>query len=519
MAFVDAHHRKIMLLPPSLEDWLPQDHLARFVVEVVNKLNLSELYRSYRGNGSAAYPPDVMVALLFYGYATGVFSSRKLEQGTHDSVALRYVAANTHPDHDTIASFRKRFLPQLSALFQQILLVANQMDVLRVGSVCLDGTKMKANASKHKALSYGHIDKVEKKLREEVARLLEAAEQADAIDLPDGLSLPEELATREKRLAALGKAKQEIERRVAEREEAEKREYDAKMAERLESEKKTGRKPRGREPQAPIPKGPAAKDQVNLTDEDSRIMSVSGGGFEQCYNAQACVDSASMLIVSQYVTQHVNDKQELVPSLEKLLELPEELGKIEQLIADNGYFSEANLKKCEESGVEAFIAAGREKHHIDVFERFSEPPALGADADPGEKMRHKLRTQTGRAVYALRKQVVEPVFGIIKEAMGFRHFMLRGLSNVQDEWSLVCMSYNLKRLHKLKKCSPDKQKSPQGSLQGVADQQTMGHFGHNPLLFPLALVFKTAFHGIRTMRTWFSNLVVQIPAKFCPTGS
>lgn len=501
MAFINADHRAIFLLPPSLADWLPEGHLARFVVEIVNMLDLSEIAKAYRGNGSAAYPPHVLVALLFYGYATGVFSSRKLERGTYDSVALRYVAANTHPDHDTIATFRKRFLPQLGALFEQILRIASQMNVLRIGSVCLDGTKVKANASKHKALSYGHASKIEEQLRDEVRRLLEAAEQADAADLPDELSLPEELVIREKRLAAIAKAKLEIERRAAEREEEEQREFVAKMAKRAKQEKETGRKPRGKGPTPPTTGGPAPKDQVNLTDEESRIMPVSGGGFEQCYNAQASVDTATMLIVSQYVTQHCNDKNELVTSLEKLLQLPEELGRIHQLIADNGFFSEANINACETRDVDAFIAAGRESHHPDVFERFSEPPALGPEADAGERMRHKLRTQAGRAVYALRKQVVEPVFGIIKEIMGFRRFLLRGLDSVQGEWSLVSMAYNIKRLHKLVQLIKRKGKGPQS-------QGAIGYSSQRLPLFSNIASAASSFWGIKRK-----------PLNFCPTGS
>lgn len=501
MAFIEANHKAIYLLPPSLADWLPEGHLARFVVETVSLLDLSEINNAYRGNGAAAYPPYIMVALLFYGYATGVFSSRKLERGTYDSVALRYVAANTHPDHDTIATFRKRFLPQLGALFEQILHIASQMNVLRIGSVCLDGTKVKANASKHKALSYGHASKIEEQLRDEVRRLLEAAEQADAADLPDELSLPEELAIREKRLAAIAKAKQEIERRVAEREADEQREFAAKMAKRAEQEKETGRKPRGKGPTPPTTGGPGPKEQVNLTDEESRIMPVSGGGFEQCYNAQAGVDTATMLIVSQYVTQHCNDKQELVPSLEKLLQLPEELGRVHQLIADNGYFSEANINACEVCEVDAFIAAGREKHHPDVFERFSEPPALGPEADPGDRMRHKLRTKAGRAVYALRKQVVEPVFGIIKEVMGFRRFLLRGLPSVQGEWSLVCTAYNLKRLHKLVQPNKGKGKGPQNQGAMASPDQRI------TVLSQIASVLSSVWS---TKRTHIS---------ICPTGS
>lgn len=501
MAFINADHRSIFLLPPSLADWLPEEHLARFVVEIVSMLDLSEMREAYRGNGSAAYPPHILVALLFYGYATGVFSSRKLERGTYDSVALRYVAANRHPDHDTIATFRKRFLPQLAALFEQILRIANQMDVLRIGSVCLDGTKVKANASKHKALSYGHASKIEEQLRDEVRRLLEAAEQADAADLPDELSLPKELALREGRLAAIAKAKREIERRAAEREAEEQREFAAKNAERAKQEKETGRKPRGKGPTPPSTGGPGPKEQVNLTDEESRIMPVSGGGFEQCYNAQAGVDTATMLIVSQYVTQHCNDKHELVPSLEKLLQLPEELGRMHQLIADNGFFSEANINACEARDVDAFIAAGREKHHPDVFERFSEPPALDPKANTGERMRHKLRTQAGRAVYALRKQVVEPVFGIIKEVMGFRRFLLRGLESVQGEWSLVCMAYNIKRLHKLVQPIKGKDKGPrnQGAIASP-DQQI------------------TVFSKIASVVSSFWDIRKK-PLGLCPTGS
>jgi transposase len=449
MAFIQANHKSIYLLPPSLDDWLPEGHLARFVVEIVDKLDLSEIYKGYKGNGSAAHSPHVMVALLFYGYATGIFSSRKLERATYDSVAFRYVTANSHPDHDTIAYFRKRFLPEIEALFAQILLLANQMNVLRLGSVCLDGTKVKANASKHKALSYGHASKIEEQLQEEVKRLQEAAEQADAADLPDELSLPEELARREKRLAAIDEAKKEIEKRAAERAEEERREYEEKLKMRQEHEHKTGRKPRGKGPTPPAPQGPKPKDQVNLTDEDSRIMPVSGGGFEQCYNAQAAVDTETMMICGQHVTQHVNDKLELIPCLENLALLPQELGIVEQVIADNGYYSENNITACEEKNVDSFLAAGREKHHPDVFERFSEPSALPPDADDATKMRHKLRTHAGRATYALRKQVVEPVFGIIKEVMGFRRFMLRGLASVKSEWSLVCMAFNIKRLHKL----------------------------------------------------------------------
>jgi transposase len=476
MAFIEADHRMIYLLPPSLADWLPDGHLARFVVDIVNKLDLTDMYKAYRGNGSPAYAPEVMVALLFYGYAVGVFSSRKLERGTFDSVALRYTAANTHPDHDTIATFRRRFLPQLQKLFGQILNIAGTMDVLRIGAVCLDGSKIKANASKHKALSYGHASKLEKQINEEVRKLLEMAEAADAADLPDELSLPEELANRAKRLAAIDKAKKEIERRSLEREERAKQEYEEKLKEHAQKEKRTGRTGRGKGPKPPASPGPSAKDQVNLTDEDSRIMPTSGGGFEQSYNVQTSVDAETMLIVGEHVTQHVNDKLELTPALTTLLKLSPDLGAVTKLIADNGYYSEANVRVCESSGVGAFIAAGREKHHIDAFERFSDPAPLAPDVNTRERMRHKLRTRAGRAIYALRKQVVEPVFGIIKEIMGFRRFMLRGLASVRGEWSLVCMAFNIKRLHKLTSKHKEPGKRPENQDQTTPKKCTMPSF-------------------------------------------
>ncbi len=360
--FVECDRETQYLLPPSLQDWLPEGHLARFVVEIVEQLDLSSLKKSYAGRGSQPYNPEMLVALLFYGYATGVFSSRKLERNTYDSVAFRYVAANTHPDHDTIANFWRRFSPQLKECFVQILLIANQMKLLKLGSVSLDGSKINANASKHKALSYEHACKLEAQLKTEVAELLKKAEDADHSDTPDGMSIPEELEHREKRLSAIAAAKAEIERRAAERHDREQKEYEEKLAKRAKKEQQTGKKPRGKEPKPPKP-GPMAKDQVNLTDEESRIMPVSGGGFEQVYNAQAGVDTTSKLILSAHVTQQPNDKQELKPTLENLAALPKELGIVTELIADSGYFSENNVTACENKEITPYIAADREHHN------------------------------------------------------------------------------------------------------------------------------------------------------------
>src|SRR5947209_5601461 len=269
------------LMPPSVDEWLPQRHLARFVVEVIEGLDLRAMTGSYRGSGEASYHPRLLLGLIIYGYATGVFSSRALERATHDSVAFRFIAANEHPDHDTIATFRRRFLRQIEGLFVQVLGVARAMGVLQLGTVALDGTKIHANASRHSALSYEHAGQIETQLRAEVAELLAKAEAADGADLPDGLSIPEELARREQRLAEIARARAVIEARAKERHAREQAEYEAKMAARAAKAAATGQTPRGRAPVPPV-EGPGLADQVNLTDAESRIMPVPGGGFEQC---------------------------------------------------------------------------------------------------------------------------------------------------------------------------------------------------------------------------------------------
>ena len=437
------------LLPPSVDEWLPQRHLARFVAEVIDGLDLSPLVKAYRGSGSASYHPAMLLGLLVYGYATRVFSSRAIERATYDSVAFRYLAGNEHPDHDTIAAFRKRFLGQIEPLFVEVLKLAHAMGMLKLGTVAIDGTKVHANASRHSALSYGHAKKIEKQLKREVKQLLRLAERADAADLPDGMSIPEELERRETRLAALAAAKAKIEARAAERLERDQAEHQAQLAARAEREKLTGKKPGGRPPEPPIG-GVRESDQVNLTDEDSRIMKVAGGGFEQCYNAQAVVAAGSLLVVANAVTQAGNDKQQLEPMLEKLEALPKELGRSRRLLADNGYFSEANVERCAAAKIEPLIALGRSRHHVSWKERFAAAPkAPPASATPLQKMAHRLQTPAGRKLYGLRKQTPEPVFGIIKSVMGYRQSLLRGLENVSGEWNLVTMSWNIKRMFAL----------------------------------------------------------------------
>src|ERR1700719_1422752 len=302
------------LLPPSVDEWLPERHLARFVVEVIDGLDLRALSGSYRGSGSASYHPAVVLGLLVYGYATGVFSSRKVERATYDSVAFRFIAANDHPDHDTIATFRRRFLPQIEGLFVKVLLLARAMGVLNLGTVALDGTKIHANASRHSALSYEHAGKLEAQLKAEVAVLLAKAEAADKADVPDGMSIPEELERREERQQKLAEARTKIAARASERFAREQAEYEAKIAAREAKAKARGKKPGGTSP-APPAADPGPSDQINLTDEDSRIMAVAGGGVEQCYNAQAVVATESLLVIATGVGQAPNDKQQIAPML------------------------------------------------------------------------------------------------------------------------------------------------------------------------------------------------------------
>jgi transposase len=446
--FVPADRDTAYLLPPSVDEWLPDDHLARFVVEVIEQLDLSELTGQYAGRGSAAHHPGVLLALLIYGYASGVHSSRKIERATYDSVAFRYVAANTHPDHDTLASFRRRFLKEVEALFVQVLQLAREMKLLKLGHIALDGTKIHANASKHKALSWAHALKIEAQLRQEVQTLLTLAESSDQAAVPDGMDVPAEIARRSDRLSAIEQAKAKIEQRAAQRYQQQRQEYETQMA-RRQRQREQGRKPRGQEP-APPHSGPQDKDQISLTDEDSRIMAVVGGSFEQSYNAQAAVDSATMLVITRHVSQACNDKREVDPTLEQIAQLPQELGKIQTLLADSGYCSQANIIACAQAGIEPLIAQGKQTHHMPVLERFAPDGPQPQGSDPVSQMAYRLGAKAGRALYALRKQTVEPVFGIIKRIMGWRQMSLRGLAGAQGEWNLVTLAWNIKRMHVLR---------------------------------------------------------------------
>ena len=431
----------------SLREALPANHLARFVVELVAQMDLSGIYERYGARGGEAYAPVVLLALLFYGYATGVFSSRKIEKATYESLPFRFVAGGLHPDHDTLANFRKTFLNEIKALFVQMLLLAQTAGYFKLGNISMDGSKVHANASKSKAVSYQRLLELEGHLRTEVDQLFILAEQADRHELPEGMNVADEIALRQERLERLAEAKQVLQARALERQAAEQVEYEAKLREREEKAKRTGRKPGGRPPTPPSGE-PQDKDQYNFTDPESRIMkSSSSAGFEQAYNAQVAVDQESFLIVACSLSNHPNDKAEAEPTLAAL---PADLGTPEAAALDNGFWSEKNLAALEARHIEPYIATGREPHHMSWQERFAADPELPAeDASPQVKMAYKLRTEIGQAIYRLRKCTVEPVIGIIKAVLGFRQFSLRGLDAADGEWALVCLAFNLKRMHTL----------------------------------------------------------------------
>jgi transposase len=433
----------------SLREALPPSHLARFVVDVIALLDLSAVYARYAAVGGEAIAPEILLGLLFYAYATGLFSSRKIERATYESIPVRFVAGGLHPDHDTIAHFRKTFLAEIQELFVQILLLAQAAQVLKLGNISLDGSKIHADASKSQAVSYKRLLALEVQIRQEVGELLTLGERADQgeLSLPDDLVIPDELALRQERLANLAHAKAILEARAQDRYAAERADYEVKLREREEKARTSGRKPGGRPPQPPEP-GPRDQDQYNFTDPESRVMKNSmDAGFDQHYNVQVAVDQASLLIVATTLSNHPNDQQEAVPTLEAL---SPQVGPPTAAALDNGYFSQANIQALEHRGIEPYIATGREPHHPSWQTFFAEQPAPPpAEASPKIKMAYKLQTEIGQAIYRLRKCTVEPVIGIIKEVLGFRQFSLRGLAAAAGEWALVCLAFNLKRLQVL----------------------------------------------------------------------
>lgn len=444
---MDYEPNQPFLLPPDMREWLPEGHLALFVSDVVDALDLSGIYRAYEGEdrGHPAYHPAMMVKLLTYGYCVGVVSSRKIEQATWMDVAFRVLAANQHPDHDTIAAFRKRHLKEFEKLFVQVLRLCQASGLVKLGQVALDGTKMKANASKHKAMSYGRMLKTEKKLREEIKELLRRAERADTSE--DALfgkgqrgdEIPEELRRRESRLKKIMEAKALLEAEARAQAGAQ---GDGSGEKNPPSGQGPGSGGGGTAPREPKEAAPRPEAQKNFTDPDSRIMwNSSAKSFEQAYNAQAVVDGHCQVIVAAAVTQEANDKEQLVPMLTLV---KRNLARVPGVIlADAGYFSARAVGDSLFSHSEVYIPPDKHRHGEDPPPPNGPPPE---GASPAERMRYKLRTEQGRQAYACRKAIVEPVYGQIKEARGFRRFSLRGFASVSAEWQLVCLAHNLLKL-------------------------------------------------------------------------
>jgi len=419
-----------LLLPPSLRDWLPENHLAYFVGDVVDALDLTAMDAVYgtEKRGQPPYDPLMMTKILVYGYCVGVFSSRRIERRLVEDIAFRVLAAGNQPNFRTISDFRKIHLKTLEGLFEQVLKIALEAGAMKVGRVAVDGTKVKANASKHKAMSYDRMKEKEAQLKAEVKDLLAQAAAADAEE--DALygkdhrgdELPEELQRRESRLKKIREAKKAVEARAKEKAASE-----------------------GADPKQAKPKD---KDQYNFTDPESRIMK-GGDGFVQAYNAQAAVEADFQLIVGQTVTAAANDKEQLLPMLDQV-EL-QSGQRPSEVLADSGYCSEQNLEQMEMANaghqVNGYIATSRQKHgeHRNPCPRGPLPKT----ATRVERMRRKLKTKAGKVIYAARKTIVEPVFGQIKQARGFRQFLLRGITKVRAEWSLVCLTHNILKLYRL----------------------------------------------------------------------
>jgi transposase len=418
--------------------------MVHFVITAIEGMRLSALKVNERGTGSEQFPPRMMLALLVYCYANGIFSSRRIERATYRDVAVRYLTADTHPDHDTICTFRRENFEAVSGAFLHVLHLAHEMGVLKVGTVSVDGTHIKANASKDKNVRYDRAGELEQQLRSDIQRLLDQAEQTDQQDQVDGQSLPEEIARRERLLEKMQQAREQLEQRAKQRAEAGQAEYEKKVRER---NKRNGKR-KGPKPKPPKDT-PDDEEQINLTDEDSSLMRKNKReGYTQSYNAQAAVDvDGSQLILSNHVSVCASDANELIPAIEGV---PDEVGAVTAVLADSGYVNGDAFDDLQKD-IDLYVAVSREENHSQ--RTYDYRPASSRDKPPKVitdprllAMREKLQTDEGRRLYAKRKQTVEPVFGIIKEVLGFRQFLLRGLEKVKGEWSLMCLAYNVKRL-------------------------------------------------------------------------
>ena len=444
--FVDCERDQAFLLPPDLRDWIPEDDLAHFVIEAVERVDMSAFKVNHRGTGSAQYHPRMMLSLLVYCYANGIFSSRRIERATHRDIGVRFVAANSHPDHDTIAAFRRANFQAVSASFLQVLLLAKELKLVKIGLVSVDGTKVDANASKHRSVRYDRAGELVEQLELEIADLMARAEAADGSGEGDPQSLPQEIARREALRDQLDAARRRLEAQAKARAEAERADYEAKVAAR---DQRKGRA-KGKHPKPPS-ETPGAEEQNNLTDPDSRLMRKSKHHeYRQAYNAQAVVDAeGSQLILGARVSDCASDRNELVADIEAV---PAELGRPGTVLADSGYANGDEVASLAERKIEVLVATGKEgwRRTHDFRPTKAQAPPKEPEAEWLKAMKAKLESEAGRTLYKLRKQTVEPVFGIVKAVLGFTHFSLRGLDKVTGEWDLVALAYNCKRLHKLK---------------------------------------------------------------------
>jgi transposase len=451
--FKNVDRNTPMLLPPDLRDWVAEDDLVHFVLEAVERLPLGEFKYNQRGTGDRQFPPHMMFALLIYSYANGIFSSRKIERATYRDLAVRYLTANNHPDHDTICKFRRENFAAVSKAFVDVLELATELKLLKLGKISLDGTHIKASASIDQNVTYKRACEIREQLQLDVKELMKRAESADESD-EDAQKLPKEIARREKLAEKMNRAIDELKERAKKRDEKARAAFEEKLAERERKEKEAGKKPGG-----PVPKPPKAgpensNEQVNLNDPDARIMRKNKrAGFTQSYNAQAAVDAdGSQLIVGQHVSQSASDSTELEKGV---VSVPEEVGKPSAVLSDAGYVNADAIERIEtELGVEVYCSVHREDAHSE--RHYDYRPKKQTERPPRKvkdprlvAMQAKLRTEEGKAIYGLRNHTVETAFGIIKSVMGYREFMLRGLEKVSGEWNLVCLSYNLKRMHRL----------------------------------------------------------------------
>ena len=446
-----------LLLPPSLHDWLPEEHLARFLVDGVDALDLSAIrawYEGGDGRGQSAYAPAMMVRVLLYGYATGTYSSRKMQAKTFEDVVFGFLSSDEHPDHSTLAEFRKRHLQALAGLFTQALQLCPKAGLVKLGHAAIDGSKLQGNASKHKAMSYGPMGEAEKKLKDEIDALLKRAAEVDAAEDAkygkgcSGDELPAELARRESRLAKLQAARAELEAEAGQQGEEKKAAVETRIARRHEQQERTGTKARGAEPKAPDPDTakPKAQAQRSFTDAESRIMpeGANKGAFVQGYNAQIAVDGAAQIMVAADLIQQTTDNDQLAPMLEQT---ERNVGARPQAAgADTGFWNPQQVEKIQGLGIDLHVATGKQKHGETNQPAEGDPIGAGHQASVRERMKQKLASQAGRDLYRMRKAIVEPVFGQIKEWRGFRRFSLRGLDKVRGEWKLVCLTHNLLKL-------------------------------------------------------------------------